>query len=237
MDYLVIELRRYTARPGQRAAFGLLFESWFPEVFRQLGAVVFGHFLERDRQDRFTWLRGYAGMDARLAVNTVFYDGPVWAEHKAALNGLVLDTDDVLLFVPALPDSGVPVLAAVDPLAESGGAQGVVAALLCKVRPDALDAFVPLAQTVLAACSAAGARPAGLLRTLAVPNNFPRHPIREDGTYMLLLCVVPGEAALRDLTPAFAALEEQGAALLDAPCELLVLDPCARSRLRWQEAA
>ncbi|HEY5801120.1 MAG TPA: NIPSNAP family protein, partial [Burkholderiaceae bacterium] len=99
----VIELRRYRTKPGARAAFARCFETWFPDVFQQLGAAVYGHFAERARPDGFTWLRGFTDMDARLAVNQAFYFGPVWREHKPALNALLDDNDDVLLLRPLHP--------------------------------------------------------------------------------------------------------------------------------------
>ena len=172
-------------------------------------------------------------MEARLAVNTAFYDGPGWAEHKAALNGLVLDTDDVLLLQPALPETGVPVLPAVDPTA--GPARGLAAALVCPVREEATAAFAMLARATLDACRTPDMRPAGVLRTLAAPNNFPRHPIRAEGSWVVLLCVLRDEAALAGVRTALGRLRESGEGMLEGPCELVVLEPCAQSRLRWTE--
>ncbi len=85
----------------------------------------------------------------------------------------------------------------------------------------------------------AGARPAGLLTTLDVPNNFPRHPLRSDGPDLVWLGVVPDERTLLTLQ----AAAERGAATLAqaghlrAPAEWIALDPTPRSRLRWPTAA
>ena len=45
-DYPVIELRRYTVKETERNSFARYFESYFPEAFQQLGAMIFGQFLE-----------------------------------------------------------------------------------------------------------------------------------------------------------------------------------------------
>src|ERR1700761_492193 len=63
--YQVVELRRYTIKPGKRAEFASYFEAYFPEAFQQLGALALGQGLERDHENGFTWLRGFQTMDAR----------------------------------------------------------------------------------------------------------------------------------------------------------------------------
>src|SRR5262249_5171929 len=99
----VIEFRRYKIRATDREDFSRRFDAWFPEALQQLGAVVIGQFLERNDPAGFAWFRGYRDMDARLAANTAFYDGPVWAEHKDAVNEPMLAWDNVLLMRPLLP--------------------------------------------------------------------------------------------------------------------------------------
>ena len=234
-DYTVVELRRYTIAPGGRERFARYFETWFPEAFQQLGAVVFGHFFERERSDHFTWLRGYRDMPARAAVNQAFYGGAVWREHKAALNRLMVDSDNVLLLRPLYGDSCIPALRAVDPVAEPRGAQGIVVVQLFKIDPDRLDAFALAAEAWFVNYRGRGVIEAGVLATLDQPNNFPQHPIRTDGTYVVWLGVLRDEDALDALRPTFAeaAATLQLGGMLEEPAELLVLDPGKRSRLRW----
>ena len=124
-DFRVIEFRRYTIKPGERQKFADYFESFFPEAFEQLGAIAFGQFLERDNPQRFTWIRGFHTLDDRAAVNGAFYDGPLWKEHRATMNGILDDSDNVLLLQPLAPPHGVAVLPAVDPVREPKGARGV----------------------------------------------------------------------------------------------------------------
>lgn len=95
--YPVIEFRRYTTVEGGQAAFSRYFENLFPEAFQQLGALALGQFTERGNPNSFLWMRGFTSWEQRAVVNAAFYYGPVWKEHKATLNGLMTDSDNVLL--------------------------------------------------------------------------------------------------------------------------------------------
>ena len=113
-----MEFRRYTIKAGEREHFARYFEAWFPEAFQQLGALALGQFYERGTPSRFTWFRGFPDLDARAAVNTAFYYGPLWKEHAATMNDRLVDSDNVLLLHPLEPGRGIPVLPAVDPLSD-----------------------------------------------------------------------------------------------------------------------
>lgn len=239
IGYPVIELRRYRLVDGAAQRFSRAFETWFPEAFQQLGALVLGHFYERGEVERFTWLRGYPDMAARAAVNTAFYDGPVWQEHKAVLNQDILDSDNVLLLRPLHPGSAIPAIASVDPVAEPGGAGGIAVLQIFPVIDGELIACAQSAERWFASYQGRGVTEAGILATLDEANNFPRHPIRTDGTYLVWMGVLRDQQALDALQPAFdagaAAMLDSG--LLTGPAELLVLDPGQRSRLRWMSSS
>jgi hypothetical protein len=235
--FTVYELRRYTVADGERQAFARYFEAFFPEAFQQLGALACGQFFERARPAAFTWLRAFADMDARARINAAFYYGPLWKEHRDTLNRRLLDWKNVLLLRPLRPERNVPVLPAVDPLGEPGGARGVVVAQVFAVAPGAVDEFARGAEPTFAAWRDAGVREAGVLVTLDEPNNFPQHPVRADGPWLVWLGVLADDAALTRFLalcgPASAALAagqgSRGAA------ESVILDPAPRSRLRWLE--
>jgi hypothetical protein len=234
-DFQVIEFRRYTVRDGEREHFSTYFESYFPEAFQQLGAIAFGDFTEPQHPEHFTWMRGFHDMDERAKVNSAFYFGPVWKEHKATLNGLMTDSDNVLLLRPLRPDTQVPVLPAVDPVKEPQGAKGIVVAQIFRVNAAQVEAVAASAEAGFAKYKAAGAREAGLLVTLDAPNNFPQLPVRSDGPFLVWIGIVPDEQVLQKLT---AVAEEtaqrvQKLGILQAAPELVVLRPNSRSRLRW----
>lgn len=231
----VLELRRYAVRPGEAPAFSRCFESFFPEAFQQLGAMILGDFVERT-PDTFTWLRGFPDMAARRTVCEAFYDGPLWKEHAAATNARLLDHTNVLLLRPLRgPEHGIPALPAVDPIREPAGAQGVALAQIFTVAEGRLDPFAAAAEDAFARYREAGAREVGVLATLDLPNNFPRHPVRTDGPHLVWLGLVADDAALKGFTPladsALAGLHATG--LLRRAPEAVVLDPGLRSRLRW----
>ncbi len=225
----VIEFRRYTTIEGGQAAFARYFETLFPEAFQQLGALALGQFTENGNPNSFLWLRGFASWEQRAVVNAAFYYGPVWKEHKATLNGLMTDSDNVLLLRPLHQGSSVPVMATVDPVLEPDGAQGEAAALLCAVRPGQLERFAELAAPAFVAWREAGWREAGTLATLDMPNNFPQLPVRGDGPHLLWLA----SAAPGSPPPAWELLSGSARELLVEPPEPILLRPTPRSRLRW----
>jgi hypothetical protein len=232
--FQVIELRRYTVAPGARETFARNFETWFPEVFQQLGASVLGHFFERGDRNRFTWLRGFSDMESRLAVNTAFYFGPVWKERKATMNRDLVDCDDVLLLRPLSPETGLCALPMVDPDREPAGAQGIVVAQIFKASKG-LDTLYKAADPYFAGYRGRGVTEAGILGTLDVANNFPQHVVRTDGDYLVWLGILRDQVSLAMLKPALdlAAMNLEDDGLVDGPPELVILDPAARSRMRW----
>ena len=235
-DFQVIEFRRYTIREGERAHFAQYFETYFPEAFEQLGALAVGHFFERKNPSGFTWMRAFHNMDDRAKINALFYYGPLWREHAKTLNGLMLDSDNVLLLRPLSLQRAVSVLPAVDPVREPNGAQGVVVAEIFAVKPNAVDEFSRAAEATFASYRNAGVREAGVLVTLDAQNNFPQLPVRTDGPYLVWLGVASDD---KKLDTAFSPLAEQSAktlfatGLLRTAPEIVILDPATRSRLRW----
>ena len=191
--------------------------------------MALGQFTENGNPNSFLWLRGFASWEQRAVVNAAFYYGPVWKEHKATLNGLMTDSDNVLLLRPLHPGSGVPVLPTVDPVLEPDGAQGEAVALMCAVRHGQLERFAEIAAPAFAAWREAGWREAGTLVTLDMPNNFPQLPVRGDGPHLVWLA----SAAPGTPPPAWELLSGIARELLVEPPEAILLRPTPRSRLRW----
>jgi len=235
-DFQVVEFRRYTTSDGERAHFVKYFDTYFPEAFEQLGAMVFGQFTERGDPDHFTWLRGFKDINARPIVNAAFYYGPLWKEHRIKVNAILPDSDNVMLLHPLQPQSGIPVLPAVDPVTEEHGAHGVMVAQIFAIRKGSEEAFAKQAQTAFAHYRIAGVHPAGVLVSLDVPNNFPQLPIRADGPFLVWLGMVKDDATLDSrLAPLLDAAEHSlmASGLLRGAPERVVMDPTPRSRLRW----
>ncbi|MGN6112986.1 MAG: NIPSNAP family protein [Luteimonas sp.] len=236
-DFDVVELRRYTVSPGQRARFAAWFDAYFPEAFEQLGAMVFGQFLERGASEHFFWLRGYRDMLDRPVINSAFYYGPLWREHRTKVNAILPDSDDVLL-MRVVAGHPVPVLPAMDPVDEPAGAHGRLVVQLLPVPDGRADAVVAALADAATRYPHDGVLDAGLLRTLDAANNFPQLPVRMDGTWVAWIGLArDGDAAAR-LEAAMDAFEQRldAAGDLRAPAERIVADPTPRSRLRWLDA-
>ncbi len=235
-DFQAIEFRRYLVKQEERTHFTQYFESYFPEAFQQLGAIAAGSFLERNNPSGFTWIRAFHTIDNRAVVNAAFYYGSVWNEHRNTLNGLMIDSDNVLLLRPLSRERGIVILPAVDPIAEPNGAQGIIVAQIFSIKPDSGEVFAKEAEPAFAGYRAGGAREAGVLVTLDVKNNFPQLPIRTDGSYLVWLGILKDAQMLETR---FTPLVERylpsltATGLLRAAPELIVLDPTPRSRLRW----
>ena len=231
-EFPVVELARYAMKPGKRESFARVFDAYFPEAFQHLGVVFLGQGLERKKETLFTYLRGFPSMDARAEVKGDFYNGLLWKEHAAKVNDRLVSSDDVLLLRPLAPGRGLPVLPAVDVGAESRGTAGAVVLQIFEVKEGSVEALAREAEDAFAGYRGAGAREAAVLVTLDAPNNFPRHPIRNDGPHLVWVGLLSDEAALERLMP---LAEHAGRTLsrhLRSRPELVFLDPTPRSRLR-----
>jgi hypothetical protein len=238
-DFQVVEFRRYTTAPNERAHFVGYFDMYFPEAFEQLGAMVFGQFTERANPDHFTWLRGFKDLNARPIVNSAFYYGPLWKEHRIKVNAILPDSDNVMLLQPLRAEDGIAVLPAVDPVTEPDGATGVVVMQIFPVAKGRESAFAKRAEAEFARYRIPGVHPSGVLVTLDVTNNFPQLPIRTDGPWLVWVGVVRDDGTLQaQLLPAMtAAAKALGATgLLRGETEQVVMDPTPRSRLRWLDS-
>jgi hypothetical protein len=236
-DYQVVEFRRYTIKPGQRDNFALYFDTLFPEAFQQLGALAIGQFLERDHSNGFTWIRGFKTIEDRAIINSAFYYGAVWKEHKATLNGILDDSDNVLLLRP-LDEAGIAVLPAVDAVSERSSAdRGRVIAQIFRITQGRVPELANRAAQVFAGYRALGVSEACVLVTLDVPNNFPALPVRTDGPYLVWIGLIPSDVILESRVEASmgqAARELITTGLLNGTPETVVMTPTQRSRMRWR---
>ncbi|MGJ6960388.1 NIPSNAP family protein [Streptosporangium sp. G11] len=120
----ILELRRYTLRPGRRDDLITLFDREFVESQEAAGMRVVGQFRDRDDPGRFVWLREFRDMESRAEALTAFYGGPVWKAHSDEANGTMIDSDDVLLLRPAGPGAGFDLSGAVRPAANGEATAG-----------------------------------------------------------------------------------------------------------------
>jgi hypothetical protein len=233
-EFPVVELARYAIRPGQSQSFARVFDAYFPEAFQHLGVIFLGQGLERRNASLFTYLRGFPSMDARAEVKGDFYNGLLWKEHAAKVNDRLVSSDDVMLLRPLARGRGLPVLPAVDVGAAGAedGAGGVVLLQVFAVREGEVEALAAQAEDAFAAYRAAGGREAAVLVSLDAPNNFPRHPIRTDGPFLVWVGVADENPIADRIASLAAGAGESLRPRLRGEPELVLLDPTPRSRLR-----
>jgi hypothetical protein len=98
---MIVELRQYALRPGQRDVLIELFDRALAEGQEAVGIRMIGWFRDLDDPNNFVWLRAFSDMAARAQALGAFYGGPVWAEHRNDANATMIDSDNVLLLRPA----------------------------------------------------------------------------------------------------------------------------------------
>jgi NIPSNAP len=236
----VVELRQYTLRPGRRDVLIELFDTAFVESQEAVGMAVLGQFRDLDDPDRFVWLRGFPGMDARADSLAEFYGGPVWREHAKAANATMIDVDNVLLLRPYPQGSAI----VHDPdgrpaTGSSAGPPRLVVATIYPLGDDDAGSFPGFfAREVEPLLAGAGIAVSSCFVTARSPNNFPALPVRENEYVFAWLARYPDPETHARLTHALEstpAWTTTVAPMLDEslanPPEILRLTPTARSRM------
>lgn len=238
----IVELRQYTLHPGQRDVLIELFERAFIEVQEAGGATVIGQFRDVENPNRFVWLRGFPDMEKRLAALQAFYGGSVWQEHRAAVNALLVDSDDVLLLHPARPTSGFLLDPGTRP---SPGAQEipaglVVATILSFEAPPTADFLDFFDHSLAPVLIKHGASLLSSCVTEESENTFPALPVREGGQVFVWFSCFQDQTAYDEYVTALAQEElwhqqiwEPLMRRLKAAPQILKLVPTARSLVRY----
>ncbi|MFN2529127.1 MAG: NIPSNAP family protein [Candidatus Baltobacteraceae bacterium] len=222
MSFDTIELRRYATRPGKRDVLIELFEREFVESQEALGMVPVGHYRDLDDPDTFVWFRGFPEMRKRAAALQEFYRrSPVWKENRDAANATISDSDNVLLLKSARPESCFDLYGLNRrPEAEKGPSFVGLAIFMQEAQPSV--AFVHRFEADILPSLRENAERIAYFVTDERSNQFPALPVRE-GEHAL---VVAGVCRGTD------ALDTFSGALAGCPCEVLRLEPGARSLFR-----
>jgi hypothetical protein len=227
----IVELRRYTLRPGQRDVLIELFDREFVETQEATGMRILGQFRDLGDPDQFVWVRRFPDMAVRLSALTDFYTGPAWKAHAAAANATMIDVDNVLLLRPA----GLRGNFQVDPAVRDTPASSLVVATIYDLPAPVDDALVGFFETtVIPLLEKAGATPLGLMQTEYAENDFPGLPVRTGVHKLVSFTSYPSTAGRAEVTAKLTAMPEWvdtvAGKLPDA--EQLLLTPTDRSLLR-----
>jgi quinol monooxygenase YgiN len=205
----VVELRRYRLRPGARETLIDLFDREFVEAQEAAGMRIIGQFRDLDDPDSFVWVRGFRDMPSRADALRAFYTGPVWAAHRDAANGTMINSDNVLLLRPVSAESGFapPTKRRPQPGA-AGSAPGLVVATVCSLAPRTDEAFAEFFERTLRPLLVeASATVLAALVTDRTPNTFPRLPVREGETVFVWFSGFPSPLAYEAHLAALARSE------------------------------
>ncbi|MGH8834137.1 MAG: NIPSNAP family protein [Actinomycetes bacterium] len=237
----VVELRRYTLRPGLRDVLIDLFDREFIESQEATGMAILGQFRDLDDADRFVWLRGFADMPRRAEALTRFYNGPAWRAHSAEANATMVDVDNVLLLRPATAHTGFPASPAPrPPSGPSGPLPSLILATLYYRDHPFDEAFLDFFEhEVRPLLVESGAAPLACLQTEYAVNNFPALPVRTGEHVFVWFARFASLACLGDHRDRLERSEQWQVRVLPQLSKMLMgapqqlrLTPTARSVLR-----
>ncbi len=224
----VLELRQYTLRPGQRDVLLNIFERHFIESQEAVGMTLVGQFRDRRRSDRFVWLRGFSDMDSRRDALAAFYDGPIWAAHKAEANDTMVDSDDILLLKPARPELAFRMNADGTGITSNGAASvTILAGIYQMAQPIDAKLVSDFEHHVAPILRSNGVRIEGVFVTESARNTYTRLPVRE-GEHVLVWFGIPES---REFSPGWLEHLADISGLGNQQASLLDLEPTARSVL------
>jgi hypothetical protein len=103
---VLVEIRRYTLKPGRSEEF----LSWFDEEVRpameEAGMRILGMFSAVEDPDVFIYLRGFGSAAERDRLTDAFYQSPVWTERMRA-RALDMELDYQVELVRSTPGSPI----------------------------------------------------------------------------------------------------------------------------------
>jgi hypothetical protein len=94
---MIIEMRTYRIRAGLRAEFLDIFRAKTVPAHEAIGMKVVGPFPALDDPDVFFWMRAFPDAQARDAMKSAFYGGPLWKEDLEKNLFPMLERYDVVL--------------------------------------------------------------------------------------------------------------------------------------------
>lgn len=234
----VVELRQYTLYPGKRDTLIAMFEDKFIESQQDVGIEVIGQFRDINDPNRFVWLRGFDGMEARRKALTDFYYGPVWQANRNQANPLLYDNDNVLLLHPATVGSGFAVDADKRPARGRKPARNdFIVSTIYYFEQEVPAAFVAQFDTELKPLfEKSGARVLARYVSEKSPNTFERLPVREQDNVFVWFAGFADRRAYDRYLEVLAGDERWSGTLfaavnkaLQRPPETLMLQPTPRS--------
>ena len=82
---MVVEMRTYTTRPGEREGFLEIFRTRSVPALRALGMTIAGPFPSIEDPDTFFFMRGFPDAESREPLKARFYESALWTEELEPL--------------------------------------------------------------------------------------------------------------------------------------------------------
>jgi hypothetical protein len=94
---LIIELRTYQTKPGERAESREIFRTRSIPAHTEIGMKILGPLLSIEDPDTFFFTRGFPDIDSREPMKAKFYEGQLWKSELEGLLMPMLEKWDVVL--------------------------------------------------------------------------------------------------------------------------------------------
>jgi hypothetical protein len=184
----VIELRNYVMKqPGQRDKFISYFEDNFIRSQNMLGGFTLGQYRVKGADNNFFWIRGFENMAARKKFLNDFYYGPVWKQHRAVPNSMLLNNDNVHLLKPLMLDKNGDRTSDTFNSNEFGKKKGV-AVIDFYVANEKLDRLITFfGKTYLPLLHNNGIKDCSLWTSETIPNDFAPLPVFQDKNLLVTI--------------------------------------------------
>jgi hypothetical protein len=94
---MIIEMRTYKTKSGQRAEFLEIFLAKSMPAHAEIGMKILGPFLSIEDPDTFFFMRGFPDLPSREPMKARFYEGDLWKGQLEAVLLPMLDKYDIVL--------------------------------------------------------------------------------------------------------------------------------------------
>jgi len=94
---MIIEMRTYKTKPGQRPQFLEIFRRKSIPAHEKIGMKILGPFLSVEDPDTFFFMRGFPDLPSREPMKAKFYEGDLWKSELENVLMPMLEKYDVVL--------------------------------------------------------------------------------------------------------------------------------------------
>ena len=94
---MIIEMRTYKTKPGQRSDFLEIFRSKSIPAHTEIGMKILGPFVSIEDPDTFFFMRGFPDIASREPMKAKFHEGELWKSGLESVLMPMLEKYEVVL--------------------------------------------------------------------------------------------------------------------------------------------